>query len=442
MLTASERFGVFYVYYLLMSVQVIVGAQWGDEGKGKIIDLLSENADYVARYQGGANAGHTVVTNNKQYVLHLLPSGILHPHTICMLGNGVVIDPVALLKEIDFLNAQDININGRLLISSRAHLILPYHKRTDHHREEFAQQKKKIGTTGRGIGPAYVDKANRVGIRMGDLLNPKDLKEKIALNIAEKNAISLALYGKTPINTDEMFAEYLDLGKKLSPYISDVSLKLNKGISEGKRILCEGAQGTLLDLDHGTYPYVTSSSPTSGGATVGLGIAPTRINEVIGVIKAYATRVGMGPFPTELSEGNGIDLRALGSEYGATTGRPRRCGWFDVVVANYAVQINGIHTWAVTKLDVLDTLSEIKVCVAYKYREQEVTDFPSEMEIIQNCEPIYQSFPGWQQSTSHIRKFSQLPKLAQNYLRAIEDYTKTPIRVISVGAERDRTIIR
>jgi adenylosuccinate synthase len=424
-----------------MSVQVIVGAQWGDEGKGKIVDLLSEDADIVARYQGGANAGHTVVIGDEKFVLHLIPSGILQPNTTCVIGNGVVIDPAALLHEIDLLSQKGVTVHGRLLISHRAHLVMPYHKLLDQTKEE-ADLQRKIGTTGRGIGPAYVDKANRLGIRIVDLLDEKTLKEKILQNLREKNAILSAVYGKEPLDPEAILQEYRQIDAQIDPFVTDTSRYLNQAIAENQKILCEGAQGSLLDMDFGTYPYVTSSNPTSGGACTGLGVGPTKIDGVMGVIKAYTTRVGLGPFPTEIQDELGSELRRLGNEYGATTGRPRRCGWFDAVVATYAAQINGIDSWALTKLDVLDTFAEIKICVAYRYRGKALKAFPAEIHILENSEPVYQTFPGWQQATSTARKFDDLPRQAQDYLTAIEQLTEIPIRIISVGSDREQTIIR
>jgi len=424
-----------------MSVQVIVGAQWGDEGKGKIVDLLSERADIVARYQGGANAGHTVVIRGAKFILHLIPSGILQPDTTCVIGNGVVIDPAALLHEIEILKNQGVQVQGRLLISQRAHLVMPYHKLLDQSKEETATQ-KKIGTTGRGIGPAYVDKAHRMGIRLVDLLDAETLKEKIGQNLQEKNAILSAVYGKAPLDAEAILQDYCRLGEQMAPYVVEASHYLNQAIDDGKTILCEGAQGALLDMDFGTYPYVTSSNPTSGGACTGLGIGPTKINEVMGVTKAYTTRVGMGPFPTEISGEPGEQLRALGHEYGATTGRPRRCGWFDAVVANYSAQINGIDSWALTKLDVLDTFAEIRLCVAYRYRGKELKTFPAEIHILENCEPVHETFRGWQESTANARRFDELPRAAQEYLNALQKITGIPIRIISVGSDREQTIVR
>jgi adenylosuccinate synthase len=421
-----------------MPVEVVVGAQWGDEGKGKIVDLMSENADVVARYQGGANAGHTVIADGEKFVLHLIPSGILHPNTVCVIGNGVVIDPAALLGEIDTLKEKGVDVVGRLLISHRAHLIMPYHKLLDQAKES-QDEKAKIGTTGRGIGPAYVDKAHRSGIRIVDLLDEDTLREKIHANVQEKNAILEKIYGHAQIDESRVLREFLEFDDKIDPYVTDTSRYLNQAIAEGKRILCEGAQGSLLDMDFGTYPYVTSSNPTSGGACTGLGIGPTKIDRVLGVIKAYTTRVGMGPFPTELSQ-DLINLRELGGEYGATTGRPRRCGWFDAVVANYSAQVNGIEAWALTKLDVLDTLPEIKLCTEYEYRGKKLKAFPAEIHVLENATPIYRTFRGWQQRTSNAQAYEDLPALARDYLKAIEDVTGIPVAIVSVGSDRLQTL--
>ncbi|MDZ7269856.1 MAG: adenylosuccinate synthase [candidate division KSB1 bacterium] len=424
-----------------MPVQVVIGAQWGDEGKGKIIDLLSESAAVVARYQGGANAGHTVVHRGEKFVLHLIPSGILHPHIKCVLGNGMVIDPVAFLAEVSLLEQRGLSLAGRLFISHRAHLVMPYHKLLDQSRET-ASELEPIGTTGRGIGPAYVDKALRMGIRVVDLLDAGLLRRKIEQNLQEKNALLSTLYGHPPLDPDDILREYQHFDALLDPYITDTARLLQQSLAAGQRILCEGAQGTLLDLDFGTYPFVTSSSPTAGGACTGLGIGPTTIDEVLGVVKAYTTRVGRGPLPTEIPDDSGIDLRRLGAEFGATTGRPRRCGWFDAVVANYAVHINGLAAWAVTKLDVLDTLSEIKVCVAYRHRGRELRHFPADLQVLENCEPVYETLPGWCTPTGGARTFKELPARAQDYLRHLENLTKTPVRIVSVGAEREQILWR
>jgi adenylosuccinate synthase len=422
-----------------MPVKVVVGAQWGDEGKGKIIDLLSESYEIVGRYQGGANAGHTVVIDGESFILHLVPSGILHKNSTCVIGNGVVIDPAALLEEIDLLESRGVSVEGRFFISHRANLIMPYHKLLDTAKES-KDGDRKIGTTGRGIGPAYVDKINRMGIRIVDLLDRTTLQNKLRTNIQEKNEILSKIYDKEALDVEAIINEYQEFDRKIDPYVKDVSLFINDAIDAGKSVLMEGAQGTLLDVDFGTYPYVTSSNPTSGGACTGLGVGPTRIDSVMGVIKAYTTRVGMGPFPTELHEGGEIDLRALGNEYGATTGRPRRCGWFDAVIANYAVRVNGIDSFAVTKLDVLDSLDEIRVCVAYDYKGKRLNNFPSEIRVLDECKPIYETFPGWKEPTSHIREYGRLPEKARNYLDAIRDLTKTRIDIISVGSGREQTI--
>lgn len=424
-----------------MSVNIIVGAQWGDEGKGKIVDLLSEKFDVVARYQGGANAGHTVKVGDKTTVLHLIPSGILHPNTICIIGNGVVLDPVALMEEIKLLESEGIQVSGRLFISQNAHLIMPYHKLIDKAMEE-KQGTNRIGTTGRGIGPAYVDKINRKGIRIVDLLYREQFEKKLRLNIQEKNDIIRHLYGKKPLNVEDIVEEYLSFDKAIDPYIRDVSIYLNDAIDEGKNVLLEGAQGTLLDVDHGTYPFVTSSNPSSGGACIGVGIGPTKITGIIGVIKAYTTRVGQGPFPTELHGDEGDFLRQQGHEFGATTGRPRRCGWFDSVVARYAIRINGIDSLAVTKLDVLDKFEKIKVCTAYRCKDKIVEEFPTDLQLLHQCEPIYEEVDGWQESTNDIKNWEDIPPKAKDYLHYIESLINKSIEIVSVGSGRKQTIFR
>ncbi len=422
-----------------MSVTIVMGCQWGDEGKGKIVDILSDKADIVARYQGGANAGHTVVISGEKFILHLIPSGILNQNTICVIGNGVVIDPVALLEEIALIESKGIKVRGRLLISHRAHLIMPYHKLLDQ-AKETKDAEQKIGTTGRGIGPAYVDKVDRMGIRIVDLLDRETLKTKLCRNIEAKNEILNKIYEKDGLNVEGIINEYVEFDQKIDPYIKDTSTFLNEAIRDGRDILLEGAQGTLLDVDFGTYPYVTSSSPTGGGACSGVGIGPTKVDNVTGVIKAYTTRVGMGPFPTEIHDDANVNLRELGDEFGATTGRPRRCGWFDAVIANYAVQVNGISSFAVTKMDVLDTLKEIKICVAYKHNGKKITSFPSQLHILENCEPVYETYPGWEAPTTGVRHYEDLPVNAKKYLEAIRTLTNTDISIISVGSDRDETI--
>jgi adenylosuccinate synthase len=424
-----------------MSVVIVVGAQWGDEGKGKIVDLLSEDFEIVARYQGGANAGHTVIIRNKKYILHLIPSGILHPHVECIIGNGVVIDPVALMEEIRLLESEGIKVQGRLWISQKAHLIMPYHKMLDAASEE-KEGANKIGTTGRGIGPAYVDKANRKGIRIVDLLDRETFEQKLRRNTAEKNELFNKIYQKMPLEVEDIIKEYLHFDRIIDPYIKDISVYLNNAIEQGKTILLEGAQGTLLDMDHGTYPFVTSSNPVSGGACIGVGIGPSKITEVIGVMKAYTTRVGAGPFPTEQLGKEGEFLRREGQEFGATTGRPRRCGWFDAVVARYALRINGIDSLAITKLDVLDKLDSIKVCTGYRYTGKVLTEFPTETRILQNCEPVYETLPGWRQPTGEVRSWKKLPPIARQYLEYLESVLKVPVKIISVGSKRSQTIFR
>jgi adenylosuccinate synthase len=421
-----------------MPVQIVVGAQWGDEGKGKIVDHLSDKADIVARYQGGANAGHTVVIKDKEYVLHLIPSGIFHPQVICVIGNGVVVDPIALLSEIDQLQQLNINIKGRLLISHNAHLIMPYHKLLDSIREQTTE---KIGTTGRGIGPAYIDKFMRTGIKIVDLLDRDVFVAKLRRNIEEKNQILKKIYGETELDVDTIVHEYEEFDKKIDEYVTDTSFFLNKSLRENKRILAEGAQGALLDIDHGTYPFVTSSNPTSGGACTGLGIPPTAISSILGVVKAYSTRVGNGPFPTELHDTIGQQLREIGGEYGATTGRPRRCGWFDAVSVRYSAMINGFKEIAITKLDVLDTFHEIKICIGYQSGKKLLKTFPTDCKTLEAIVPLYETFEGWNAPTSSVISFPALPLNARKYIAAVGSLTGTEIRMVSVGARRDQTMI-
>ncbi len=423
-----------------MSVTVVVGAQWGDEGKGKIVDILSEKVDVVARYQGGPNAGHTVVIGDEQIILHQIPSGILRPHTICVIGSGVVIDPAVLMDEIEFIRSKNIKVNGRLLISHRAHLIMPYHKLLDSKREQQTIR-KKIGTTGRGIGPAYGDKFNRTGIRIVDLLDRHTLKEKLQCNIDEKNMLFEHIYHDEKIDTENIIRDYIEFDQKIDDYVTDTTVYLNNAIHDGKEVLVEGAQGTMLDIDYGTYPYVTSSNPTAGGACTGLGISPLNIDRILGIVKAYTTRVGMGPLPSEFDKEFGDRVRELGGEYGATTGRPRRCGWFDAVVVKYAARINGLSHLAITKLDVLDTLPELKICTGYKYKNKIYENFPAELWILENLEPVYETCPGWLQDTSTARSFNDLPENARNYLNRISELVDVPISIVSVGSERNQTIM-
>ncbi|MFH0734561.1 MAG: adenylosuccinate synthase [bacterium] len=421
-----------------MSVAILVGSQWGDEGKGKIVDILSDKYKIVARYQGGANAGHTIKIGSQKFVLHLIPSGILRNDVMCVIGNGVVIDPKALLDEIKFLHDNNISTKGRLYISFNAHLIMPYHKVLDCINESGSI---KIGTTGRGIGPCYIDKAARKGIRIGDLLNKKVLEEKIRVNVAEKNEILKKLYDKDELDVNQIIEEYLSFDDSIFEYIADTSSLLNNAIDEGKSVLFEGAQGALLDVDFGTYPFVTSSNPTSGGACTGTGVPPTKISEVIGIVKAYTTRVGNGPFPTELLDEVGENLRKWGAEFGATTGRPRRCGWFDAFLLKYSCQINGISEAAITKLDVLSNLDEIKVCIGYEYNGNELIFFPNDIEHLNEVKPIYKTFPGWKSDITDAKSFDDLPIKAQEYLNFISEFCGFRNSIISVGPDRSQTIV-
>jgi adenylosuccinate synthase len=423
-----------------MPVLVVVGAQWGDEGKGKIIDLLTERADVVARYQGGHNAGHTVVVGADEFILHLIPSGVLHKGKKCIIGNGVVVDPFALLEEMDALVRRGIKFERNLLISKNAHLIMPYHKALDLASEKL-KGNKKIGTTGRGIGPAYADKINRKGIRMADFLDAKTFREKLACNTGEANFLLERFYDAPLVHLDQIYEEYLGYARRLRKYISDTTLFLNESIVSRKKILAEGAQGTHLDVDHGTYPFVTSSSPTAGGACTGLGIGPNTITEVMGIVKAYTTRVGSGPFPTEQKNKLGELLRAHGKEYGATTGRPRRCGWADTLIIRHSVRVNGMTSVAITKLDVLDTLDEIKICVGYKHKGKLYDEMPSELTVLEKGIPQYITMPGWKQSTVGIQKYGDLPKKARTYVEKLCQLCGVKPAIISTGARRDETII-
>ncbi len=421
-----------------MTAKIIIGAQWGDEGKGKIVDLLSSDCDVVARYQGGANAGHTVIVGNKKFILHLIPTGILHEKVLCMIGNGVVLDPEAFFDEINFLNENGISAEGRILIYPNTHIIMPYHKILDRLSESKDQ---KIGTTGKGIGPAYTDKVSRIGIQAIDLLNEKILKQKIEFNLRLKNIILRNHYHADEISFDQIFEEVLEYSKKLLTYISKDSSILSDAILNGKRVLIEGAQGALLDVDHGTYPFVTSSNPTIGGALTGLAISPKMIGETIAVVKAYTTRVGEGPFPTEIRNEIGESLRKNGSEYGATTGRPRRCGWLDLNLLKYSNQINGFDSIAITKLDVLSSFDEIKVCTDYKIRNITLDYFPVDSETLSIVEPNYVTFGGWKTNITGINKYSDIPVEAKEYLKFIEDYLGIKIKIISTGSERSETIL-
>jgi adenylosuccinate synthase len=418
---------------------IVIGAQWGDEGKGKITDLLSRSADVVVRYQGGNNAGHTVVVGDRTFKLHLIPSGILYPKTECIIASGTVIDPKVLLEEVDRLKDLGISTDN-LFIAETAHVTMPYHRVLDRASED-QRAEHKIGTTGRGIGPTYADKSERVGIRVIDLVDEKRLAKKLRWAIEQKNIVLQKLYNLEPLDADAIIEEYRGYADRLRPHVVDASLKIDAAIRERRNILFEGAQGTLLDLDHGTYPYVTSSNPVAGGACIGAGVGPTSIDRVIGVAKAYTTRVGEGPFPTELHDATGELIGSRGAEFGTTTGRKRRCGWFDGVIGRYAVRINGLDCLAVTKLDVLDNLDEIKVCTAYELDGQVVRDFPSDARAFARAIPIYETLPGWKQSTSECKTVEELPLEAKEYLKFLADLTGTPIAIISLGASRGQTII-
>lgn len=426
-----------------MSTLVVVGSQWGDEGKGKITDLLSEEADIIVRYQGGCNAGHTVVKGDEQYIFHLIPSGILHEGIKCLIGNGVVIDPESLLQEIENLKKKNIVIDDNLYIDFKAHVVLPYHKTLDEIKE-MKRGKDKIGTTKRGIGPAYVDKIARTGIRIIDLIDEKFLPKKLENNLNEKDTIFKKLYGLKISNQEkkDILKKYKKYGQLLKKYVTDVSLYLNQAINENKKILFEGAQGTLLDVDHGTFPYVTSSNPIAGGACTGTGVGPTKIDRVMGITKAYTTRVGRGPFPTEMQGELEEYTRQKGGEFGATTGRPRRCGWFDAVLVNYAVRINGMDSMVLTKIDVLSDFDKIKICTSYKYNKEMIKDFPVNLETLQNCIPIYEEVEGWKGDISQITKYENLPQKLKDYINRIEELVKTKVVIVSVGPKRSQTIIR
>ena len=422
---------------------VIIGAQWGDEGNGKVVDLLADRFDVVARYQGGHNAGHSVYVGDRAFVLRLLPSGIIHPDKTCVLGNGMVIDPKAFFEEVDQMTAQGIEITPeRLKVSSRAHLIMPYHRALDHTSEERLGN-EKIGTTLRGIGPAYEDKAGRRGIRVADALSPETLRMRIERNLEEANRI-IVLYGQQPLRADEIYSEISPLIERLKPFVCETSHFLAESRKQKQKILLEGAQATLLDVDHGTYPYVTSSNPTAGGASVGAGIPPHHITGVLGIVRTYATRVGEGPFPTEMidDEESMADLiRQRGNEYGSVTRRPRRCGWFDAIATRYAAELNGFDSIALTKLDVLDTLDEIKVCIGYEVNGQRVDTFPAVAHDLRLIKPVYETLPGWKCDTVGVTEFENLPAKAQNYVRFLSDKIGVEIGLISTGPERDQTII-
>lgn len=422
-----------------MSAVVIIGSQWGDEGKGKITDFLAEKADMVIRYQGGNNAGHTVVVDNKEYKLHLIPSGILYPGTACIIGNGVVIDPKVLVSELDYLESQGVSTDN-LKISLRAHIIMPYHIRLDE-LDEDRKGANKIGTTRRGIGPAYMDKAARVGIRMVDLLDEEEFSERLKRNLEEKNRLFNKVYEVEGFDFQEVFNEYCGYLQRLEKYITDTSVIIHEYLSQKKNVLFEGAQGTLLDLDHGTYPYVTSSHPVAGAACIGAGVGPSEINKTIGIVKAYTTRVGEGPFPTELLGDEGELIRTRGHEFGTTTGRPRRCGWLDLVILRYAARVNGLNKLAITKLDVLDQMEKLKICTAYRYQGKILNDFPASLKVLAQCEPVYEEFDGWMTSTVNVRKYEDLPEKARTYIEFLCGQIKVEPAIIAVGPKREETII-
>ena len=424
-----------------MANVVVIGAQWGDEGKGKVVDIYTEYADAVVRYQGGNNAGHTLVVGDEKVVLHLIPSGILHEGKRCVIGNGVVLDPEVFIMEITRLKANGyLKDDSALLLSEARHIIMPYHTRIDIAREKRSGS-KKIGTTGRGIGPAYEDKIGRRGIRLMDLLDEKTFTRKVQEVLEEKNLILTQLLHDQPFTFEEIYNEYMVYAETLRKYAADTSLLLHKDIKAGKSILFEGAQGTLLDVDHGTYPYVTSSSTCSGGACTGSGVSPREIHEVIGISKAYATRVGSGPFPTELEDETGEMLRQAGNEFGSTTGRPRRCGWFDALVARYAVRVNGLSGIAITKLDVLSGLETIKVCTGYSYQGQVLDEIPASLEVIEQCTPVYEELPGWKEDITGAKSLADLPENARNYVTRVQELSGTEVVLVSVGPRRDETIV-
>ncbi|MCL0057573.1 adenylosuccinate synthase [Dehalococcoidales bacterium] len=421
-----------------MPVIAIIGGQWGDEGKGKVVDLLAQKAGVVVRFSGGDNAGHTVVNSYGKFGLHLVPSGIFSPHTICIIGNGVVINPSVLIDEINQLNERGVDTT-RLFISDRANLIMPYHILLDDLEEE-SRGGKALGTTRRGIGPAFVDKVARLGIRAGDLLDKEGLRERLRSILDYKNIILTKIYGVSPLSLDDIYSQYCQYGERLAPYIRETTIMLEEALNRDELVLLEGAQGTLLDPDFGTYPYTTSSSPLAGGGCLGAGLGPIRISRILGVFKAYCTRVGGGPMPTELKDETGDLIRERGHEYGTTTGRPRRCGWFDAVAARFSTRINGFTGTAITRLDVLDAFARLKICVGYKLNGRTIDYFPASVAELEKCQPIYEELAGWQTPTTDIREYEQLPVQAQQYLTRLEELTSCPVNLISVGAAREQII--
>lgn len=424
-----------------MTSVIIIGAQWGDEGKGKIVDLLAEQVNCVVRFQGGNNAGHTIVVGGRKFILHLIPSGILHPGRMCLIGNGVVIDPAVLLKEMDSLNGAGLSVTPQnLMISRYAHVIMPYHQALDLAREARKGQ-AKIGTTGRGIGPCYEDRAGRSGIRVHDLFDENAFRHKLAVNLEEKNFMLERFYDTKPMAAEPIVEQYLAYGKRLQPFAGNVSQYVDSSLNEGRRVLFEGAQGSHLDIDHGTYPFVTSSNTVAGNACCGAGVGPTRIQAVLGVIKAYTTRVGGGPFPTELLDDTGEIIRERGGEFGSTTGRPRRCGWMDMMVVKASVRLNGLAGLVVTKLDVLSGIPTLKIAVGYQSGDQRPEIMPNELQFLEECQPVYEEFPGWDEDLRAVRRFDDLPRNAQKYLKAVEDMAGVPLSIVSVGPGRDENII-
>jgi len=420
-----------------MSAVVVVGTQWGDEGKGKITDFLSEKAEVVARYQGGNNAGHTIVFNGETYKLHLIPSGIFYPEKICVIGNGMVVDPKALVKELAYLHDKGVQTDN-LRISNRAHVILPYHIKLDELEEEY-KGINKIGTTKKGIGPAYMDKASRVGIRIADLLDREVFEEKLSHNLTEKNRLFEKVYETQGFSLEDIVDEYYEYGQQIVKYVCDTSVVLNDALDDGRRVLFEGAQGVMLDIDQGTYPFVTSSNPVAGGVTIGSGVGPTKINRVVGVSKAYTTRVGDGPFPTELNDEIGHQIREVGREYGTTTGRPRRVGWFDSVVVRHARRVSGVTDLSLNSIDVLTGIETLKICVAYRYKGELIEEYPASLKILAECEPVYEEFPGWVEDITGMKKLEELPENARNYVERISQLTGIPLSVFSVGPDRTQT---
>ena len=418
-----------------MANTCVIGLQWGDEGKGKIIDILAKDYDIIVRYQGGGNAGHTLIIGDEKFIFHLIPSGILHPDKKCVIGNGIVFDPRLFLDEVAGLSKRNISVNGNLFVSDRAHVVFPYHKKLD-----LLIEKQKgnsmIGTTGRGIGPCYTDKVARDGIRVAELLHKEHFKEKLKKTVEEKNRLFVDLYKDEPVSWEEIYEEYCVYAEKISPFVCDTVDLMAKAIDDNKKILFEGAQGALLDVDFGTYPYTTSSNASAGGVSPGIGVSPKQIHDIIGITKAYATRVGSGPFPTEIDGEQGEHIRKKGGEFGSTTGRPRRCGWFDAVAIRHSVRISGVDSLIVTKLDVLDDQETIRICTGYKSYEKVYHNFPADLDVLENCEPIYEEVSGWMEDTSNVRDVKDLPGKAMDYIRKIEEIIGLKVKMVSVGPER------